>query len=269
LLSVAPDADADTIKKAFRREIARYHPDKVIHLGPEFQEMAATRAAELTVAYKTLSDPVLREQYDAGVVGTTPPPGPAPEPRRPVPAPETPNPQVPPPVEPDSAPPPPPGKRLFESERAGRDVIVRRAITGRVRGVVESLFGPVDLPAVRGFDAALVPLAKPRFMGAHPPRVLMKVIEEVDAAAVAEAWAGAARSRVHAGKSPVVVLLCGQHLAPVRELLKAIEGATRQRPAADGPHELVMVVVNIGDWTCYTAEELPATVRKLVDRIRE
>ena len=35
------DAPADEIKKAFRREIARYHPDKVQHLGQEFQEMAA------------------------------------------------------------------------------------------------------------------------------------------------------------------------------------------------------------------------------------
>ena len=73
-MSIEPSADADTIKKAFRREIARYHPDKVIHLGLEFQEMAATRAAELTVAYKTLSDPAAREQYDAGVVGIVTPP---------------------------------------------------------------------------------------------------------------------------------------------------------------------------------------------------
>ena len=36
----ARDAPADEIKKAFRREIARYHPDKVQHLGQEFQEMA-------------------------------------------------------------------------------------------------------------------------------------------------------------------------------------------------------------------------------------
>ena len=44
MLGLEPSADADAIKKAFRREIARYHPDKVIHLGAEFQEMAATRA---------------------------------------------------------------------------------------------------------------------------------------------------------------------------------------------------------------------------------
>ena len=45
LLGLTPTADADTIKKAFRREIARYHPDKVVHLGAEFQEMARSRAA--------------------------------------------------------------------------------------------------------------------------------------------------------------------------------------------------------------------------------
>ena len=36
------------IKKAFRREIARYHPDKVPHLGLEFQEMRGRARAELT-----------------------------------------------------------------------------------------------------------------------------------------------------------------------------------------------------------------------------
>lgn len=267
---MAPNADADTIKKAFRHEIARYHPDKVIHLGPEFQEMAATRAAALTVAYKTLSDPVLRERYDAGVIGVVPPPAPASESRGPVAAPAAaPRPQVPPPVEPDSAPPPPPGTRLFESERASRDEIVRRAITGRVRGVVESLFGPVELSEVRGFDAALVPQAKPRFLGTHPPRVLVKVIEEVAAATVTEAWMAAARSRLHTGKSPLVVLLCGRRLSPVPELLKAITATARHRSGAAGPRDLVIVVANIGDWTCFTAEELPASVRKLVDRICE
>lgn len=269
MLSVAPNADADTIKKAFRREIARYHPDKVIHLGPEFQEMAATRAAELTVAYKTLSDPVLREQYDASVPGLEPAPGQVVETPRPEPMSVVDPEHVPPPVEPDSAPPNSSGKRLFESERAGRDVIVRRAITGRVRAIVESLFGPVELPVVRGFDAAMVPIAKPRFMGAHPPRVLVRVTEVADAAAISDAVNAAARSRVHAGKSPVVVLLCGQRLSPPRELLKAIDAASRQRQAADGPHELVAVVVNIGDWTCYCAENVPATVRKLIDKICE
>lgn len=230
--------------------------------------MAATRAAELTVAYKTLSDPVLRAQYDAGAVGFAPPPGAGAE-SAPPPPPPPPATHEPPPVESDSAEPPPPGKRLFETERAGRDVIVRRAITARVRGIVESLFGPVETPDIRGFDAAFVPVAKPRFLGSHPPRVLLKMCEAADASAIAEAWSAASRSKVHAGKSPVVVLLCGGQLAPARELREALDGTARQRQAPDGPREMVIVVVNIGDWTCHTQDDLPATVRKLIDRICE
>ena len=36
ILGVPKTATQAEIKKAFRREIARYHPDKVQHLGPEF-----------------------------------------------------------------------------------------------------------------------------------------------------------------------------------------------------------------------------------------
>mgnify|MGYP003906971261 CR=1 FL=1 len=48
LLEIAPTATADEVKRAFRLQIARYHPDKVQHLGQEFQAMAAERAADLT-----------------------------------------------------------------------------------------------------------------------------------------------------------------------------------------------------------------------------
>ena len=64
LLSVEPSATAEEIKRAFRHEIARYHPDKVQHLGKEFQEMAASRAAALTEAYRTLMNAELRAEYD-------------------------------------------------------------------------------------------------------------------------------------------------------------------------------------------------------------
>ena len=69
LLSVEPIASREDIKKAFRAEIARYHPDKVQHLGKEFQEMAATRAAMLTEAYRTLMNAELRSEYDRLYVG--------------------------------------------------------------------------------------------------------------------------------------------------------------------------------------------------------
>ena len=47
LLEIAPNAPADEVKRAFRTQIARCHPDEVQHRGKEFQSMAADRAAEL------------------------------------------------------------------------------------------------------------------------------------------------------------------------------------------------------------------------------
>ena len=69
MLSLSPDAPSDEIKKAFRREIARYHPDKVQHLGQEFQEMAAGIAADLTEAYRILMDPAMRAKYNDDLLG--------------------------------------------------------------------------------------------------------------------------------------------------------------------------------------------------------
>ena len=71
--------------------------------------MAATRAAELTVAYKTLSDAALREEYDASIAAGTPPPHVSADPARLRPR-EDEEP-APPPADPDTPPPPPPAAR--------------------------------------------------------------------------------------------------------------------------------------------------------------
>lgn len=42
------------IKTAYRNEIAKYHPDKVTHLAPEFREMARVRTRRIRAAYETL-----------------------------------------------------------------------------------------------------------------------------------------------------------------------------------------------------------------------
>lgn len=258
LLGLEPSADADAIKKAFRREIARYHPDKVIHLGAEFQEMAATRAAELTVAYKTLTDPALREEYDASIAAGLP------TPHQPQPAPpkeETPEPprEAPPPVR--------GGTARFAAERADRDQILKRAVATRVHKIVEELYGKLDTPPVRGFDLALVPQAKPRFLGTAPPRVLIKIVEKADGPAVTEAYATASRSRVHVGKSPVIVLLFSGTIAPQPDITRANETNARQRKAPDAPDEIAVVIVDIADWSCRLPPNCSPAVHKLTDQI--
>ena len=265
LLGLEPSADGDAIKKAFRREIARYHPDKVIHLGAEFQEIAATRAAELTVAYKTLTDPAQREQYDAAIAAGVPPAD-IPTPPRPQPAVE-----FKPAAEPEGRLTPPPagvaGSKRFASERADRDSILKRAVVTRVLGIAEGLYGKLDTPAVRGFDLGIVPQAKPRFLGTAPPRVLLKVVETADANAISESFADASRSRVHLGKSPVIVLLCSRQVAPQLEITKAHDANARQRKAPGGPAEVAVVVVDISDWSCRLPPQCSAAVRTLVDEI--
>ena len=67
VLSVAPDADGETIKAAFHRLAWRYHPDRSTE--PDAEE----RFKEVAEAYAVLSDPAKRADYDAR--GSTAPPG--------------------------------------------------------------------------------------------------------------------------------------------------------------------------------------------------
>jgi molecular chaperone DnaJ len=60
VLGVERDADADTIKKAYRRLARQYHPDVNSEPG------AAERFKEVSHAYEVLSDPEKRRVYDLG-----------------------------------------------------------------------------------------------------------------------------------------------------------------------------------------------------------
>jgi hypothetical protein len=56
LLEVSPHAPAHEVKAAYRRAVARYHPDKVAHLGKEFQELAHKKLLAIQQAYEILQD---------------------------------------------------------------------------------------------------------------------------------------------------------------------------------------------------------------------
>jgi hypothetical protein len=131
------------------------------------------------------------------------------------------------------------------------------------------LYGEVKTPTVRGFDLALVPAAAPRLFGTPPPRVLMKVIDTADVPALNEAWSHAARARVHAGRSPVAVLLFAKHLAPPQELKRALATLRRQPRHAEGPAEIAVVVIDRSDLKAHVPDDASAAVRTLVDAIGE
>lgn len=54
LLGVSPQASPEQIKAAYKRAVARYHPDKVAHLGKEFQELAHKKLLAIQQAYEIL-----------------------------------------------------------------------------------------------------------------------------------------------------------------------------------------------------------------------
>ena len=54
ILNLPPDADQEAIKSAYRKLASQYHPDKVSHLGKEFQELAERRFKEIQEAYERL-----------------------------------------------------------------------------------------------------------------------------------------------------------------------------------------------------------------------
>lgn len=58
ILGISPIATADSIKAAYRKKAAQYHPDK--NQSPD----APVRFREVQEAYEVLSDPARRKAYD-------------------------------------------------------------------------------------------------------------------------------------------------------------------------------------------------------------
>jgi len=259
LLGVAPTAPLDEIKKAFRREIAKYHPDKVQHLGREFQEIASVKAAELTRAYKTLCDESLRADYDAGLAGGGDPAARDADARRAraAPAPSAAGPTM-------AADDRPAGDAGFAADRRGAGDLLRKATLARFRQALGAEFGRCDEAPAPGFDLACAPL-KGRFWSKPQPRILVRVVPHVDGGAIAETWGMAARlPRDKNGERAVCIFLLGPAVAPAGELARAI-AAEQRKPAA---HKLFLVPLNMRSWAAHIPADAPAAVKALVGRLK-
>ena len=261
LLEIAREAPAEEVKKSFRAQIAKYHPDKVHHLGKEFQAMAADRAAELTEAYRILSDAGRRAAYDATlgkaapavatvVAPTAAPSPPAPEPARPI-------------VE--EPPPASRGPSQFDQERARRDTFVRNATLDRFRQAFAQVAGPgYDEATVRGFDFASAP--KTRLFGrGKGPALLGRFVSRVDATTVSTAWVDASRWNAPSGDE-ICVILMSTTLASPRELADAIH-EQRRKPARSAA-KVTLIPVDSSVWDAHMPTDAPPVAKELLTRLR-
>lgn len=51
VLNISPNASIEEIKRGYKEEIRKYHPDKVEHLGDEFKEIAERKTKDINKAY--------------------------------------------------------------------------------------------------------------------------------------------------------------------------------------------------------------------------
>ena len=262
LLDVPPTASAEEIKSAFRREIAKYHPDKVQHLGEEFQEIAATKAAELTRAYKTLTDPVARTEYDeAGESAQGAPPAPRPS----SPAASTPSHGAPSTSHATPSTGPSSSASVFSQERAGANDLVRRATMMRFRNALTGEFSQWDEQPLAGFEIACVP--KPAFWSLKlPPRILGRFVPQVDGPAVTETWTMASRLPKDTQREFCVVFLMGPAISPPGELAAAINDQRRKTLTIGC--KLIMVPVNTRSWSAHVPTDAPPVVKSLLERLK-
>ncbi len=258
LLQVSRDASAAEIKQAFRRVIARYHPDKVQHLGAEFQELAQVRSAELTTAYKTLMDDERRADYDRSLF-----PGA-------VPSEEAGGPGVNHASRPPSAATPGTGEYgterpdlSFDSLRSGRDTLLRRAALERLGHLFDQAFAVSERPQVPGFDLSC--LSRPRLFDRlrSRPWLLGKFVARVDRQAVQQVWVQAARAGA-AKKAAVSVFLLSGDIAAEREVAEAIAVNKRR---ANPEHPIVIIPVDVRDWRALVPDDADPAVRSLAARL--
>jgi len=260
LLEIAPTSSGDEVKRAFRSQIARYHPDKVQHLGKEFQAMAAERAAELTEAYRILSDDTRRAEYDRvrSTTSAAAPPAAPSAPREPA-APERPAAAG----EPPGGAAPKPGQ-AFTGERAGRDEFVRKAVLNRFKQTLQSAIGGgYDQSDVRGFDVACVPKSK-LFGRTSGPRLLGRFVPRVDGAAIADAWMQAGKW-ANPSNEEICVFLMGSGMAPQRELAEAI-AKQRRGPSRGG--KVILIPIDARDWDAHLPTDTPAVAKTLLAKLR-
>jgi hypothetical protein len=229
--------------------------------------MAAERAAELTEAYRILTDEARRQEYDRTLsssgLAASAAAGAAAPPERPAPASTS-------PVVPDQPAPAdrsqPEGRpRQSTQERATRDEFVRKATLARFRQAFEAVGdGYSEAEPPRPFDFGSLP--KPKlFSRNRGPRLLGRYVDRIDADAVVDTLTQAGRWD-DASKDEVCVFLMGTSMVPRGDIERAI--LQYRRAQARGGARVTLIPVDARDWQAHFPVDAPEVAKILLTRLR-
>ena len=218
------------------------------------------RAAELTEAYRILSNEERRAEYDsarpqvAAPSGSATSPSPEVDPNgRATPSPSssdaTPRPKAAPAAGPSGS-----------KDRTTVDESVRKVTLSRFRQALQGV-GQYDDSPLDGFDVACVPKAK-LFGRGNGPRVLGRFVARVDAATVAEAWGPA--GKWGAASEPVCVFLMGSGMATPSELAVAISAQRRRTHGT----KVTLIPIDARNWEAHVPTDAPSVAKDLLARLR-
>lgn len=246
LLGIALPASIEEVKRAYRRQISRYHPDKVHHLGEEFQVLAAEKSAQLTEVYRRLLESNGSDECVDDV--TMPAASSREEPR----------------VEDVCASPPVNRMSSWQAVAAGCPSLILTAAIDRVSQSVRSTLPHVDEFAIPGFSGAWRTRADWRSLLRRRP------IEGVLLRAVAEDPAGrqrAARIRHLVPGVDGAIVIFDLVVGPL-----ALEP-----PPSPGVHQtssrverdVYGVTLDAMTWKARMPPEAPAIAHLILDRVRD
>lgn len=233
-LGVPPSASIEEIKRAFRDRIARCHPDKVLHLAPDRQRMAAAWAAELTAAYRALSTRPPDSASEASTAEVPPRAG-----------------TIPVSTEPSL-------------HVAATDLVVKAALS-RLREVLRNEFGAHEETPARGFDVVCTLPKIRRWQRARPPVILGQVVPTVDAATVSECCERA-RLLLRDDRRDVCVVLLGWQLLATGDRGGAVDLAGLGSARMSG--RMTVVPGDVHTWSFRAIGAPLPFVAPLLDRLR-
>lgn len=241
LLGIALPASIDEVKRAYRRQISRYHPDKVHHLGEEFQVLAAEKSAQLTEVYRRLLE---SNGSDERVEDVTVPAATARE-------------------EPRVEDPPPPVNRMssWQAVAAGCPSLILTAAIDRVSQAVTLTLPRVDEFEVPGFSGAWRTRADWR--GLLKRRPIDGVLLRVAADDVERQRPGRIRHLVSGVDGAIVIfdLVVG----PLASQAPSPPGT---RPSPRGERDVYVVTLDAMTWKARMPPEAPATAHLVLARVR-